>query len=90
MLSELRDQVDAWVAAATTGARGLDDAELALRSRAMGIDMQAGGTVTDAMRLAAGLSQAGDRIVVFGSFHTVGPALALLAARGLVDLGSSL
>ncbi len=90
VLSELREQVDTWVAAATTGARGLDDAELALRARPMGIDMLTGGNVSDAMRLAAGLSQAGDRIVVFGSFHTVGPALALLAARGLVDPGSSL
>ncbi len=57
VLVELREQVDTWVAAATTGARGLDDAELALRARPTGIDMRAGGSVSDAMRLAAGLSQ---------------------------------
>jgi folylpolyglutamate synthase/dihydropteroate synthase len=28
------------------------------------------------MRMAAAAARAGDRIVVFGSFHTVGPALA--------------
>ena len=38
--------------------------------------MTAAGSVGDAMRLAAREAGAGDRIVVFGSFHTVGPALA--------------
>jgi folylpolyglutamate synthase/dihydropteroate synthase len=30
------------------------------------------------MQSAAEVARAGDRIVVFGSFHTVGPALATL------------
>jgi folylpolyglutamate synthase/dihydropteroate synthase len=38
--------------------------------------MVAAGSVTDAMGLAAREARTGDRIVVFGSFHTVGPALA--------------
>jgi len=32
--------------------------------------------VCDAMQAAARDAGAGDRIVVFGSFHTVGPALS--------------
>jgi folylpolyglutamate synthase/dihydropteroate synthase len=35
-----------------------------------------GGTVCEAMQVAAKEARAGDRIVVFGSFHTVGPALS--------------
>jgi folylpolyglutamate synthase/dihydropteroate synthase len=38
--------------------------------------MMAAGTVPEAMRRAAGLARDGDRVLVFGSFHTVGPALA--------------
>jgi folylpolyglutamate synthase/dihydropteroate synthase len=45
--------------------------------------MHPGGSVSDAMRLAIRQSCDGDRIVVFGSFHTVGPALEFLASRGL-------
>jgi folylpolyglutamate synthase/dihydropteroate synthase len=38
--------------------------------------MALGGPVPNAMRLAAAGATGGDRIVVFGSFHTVGPALS--------------
>jgi folylpolyglutamate synthase/dihydropteroate synthase len=34
------------------------------------------GSVAEAMQRAAQEAAAGDRIVVFGSFHTVGPALS--------------
>jgi dihydrofolate synthase/folylpolyglutamate synthase len=83
VLARLRGCVDAWIAATTQGPRGLDDAELARRGAAAGVQMHPGGTVTDAMRLARQRAGAGDRIVVFGSFHTVGPALDALAAAGL-------
>jgi dihydrofolate synthase / folylpolyglutamate synthase len=86
VLGEMRGCADLWIAATTDGARGLTDAELARRARTAGIEMQPGGAVADAMRLAAGRARPGDRITVFGSFHTVGPALELLAARGLVML----
>jgi dihydrofolate synthase/folylpolyglutamate synthase len=76
VLVALRDHVDRWFAATTEGPRGLADAALAARARAVGIEMAAVGSVTDAMRRAARGARAGDRIVVFGSFHTVGPALA--------------
>jgi len=76
VLAALRDRVDRWFAATTEGPRGLADVALATRARAVGIEMTAAGSVADAMRRAAHEARAGDRIVVFGSFHTVGPALA--------------
>jgi dihydrofolate synthase/folylpolyglutamate synthase len=83
VLARLRGCVDWWVAAATEGPRGLDDVELARRAAKAGVFMQPGGTVTEAMRLARRHARSGDRIVVFGSFHTVGPALDQLGAAGL-------
>jgi dihydrofolate synthase/folylpolyglutamate synthase len=76
VLEELRGQVDRWFAASTDGARGLDDSALAARAAAAGIAMTEGGSVAGAMKTAAGAAREGDRIVVFGSFHTVGPALS--------------
>jgi dihydrofolate synthase/folylpolyglutamate synthase len=76
VLAALRERVDRWFAVTTDGPRGLADAALAARARAVGIEMAAAGSVADAMRRAAREARAGDRILVFGSFHTVGPALA--------------
>ncbi len=67
-----------WFAAATDGARAIDDQELARRAATAGIQMQPAGIVAEAMDAAAAQAQAGDRVVVFGSFHTVGPALTRL------------
>jgi dihydrofolate synthase / folylpolyglutamate synthase len=83
VVAELRGCVDTWIAASTEGPRGLDDTELARRARFVEVDMHPGGTVAEAMRFARSRAGAGDRIVVFGSFHTVGPALEELARAGL-------
>ena len=72
----LRGRVDRWIAATTDGPRGLQDGELAAQAAEVGVTMALGGPVPDAMRLAAAGATGGDRIVVFGSFHTVGPALS--------------
>jgi dihydrofolate synthase/folylpolyglutamate synthase len=76
VLETLRGSVDVWFAATTEGPRGLADAELASRAAGVGITMTPGGAVCDALRLATSAARVGDRIVVFGSFHTVGPALS--------------
>jgi dihydrofolate synthase/folylpolyglutamate synthase len=76
VLSVLGSRIDRWFAAATDGPRGLGDLELATRAAAAGIVMTPSGSVREAMQAAAREARAGDRIVVFGSFHTVGPALA--------------
>jgi len=68
--------VDRWFAASTDGPRGLGDAALAARAAAAGIGMTEAGSIAQAMARAANEAREGDRIVVFGSFHTVGPALS--------------
>lgn len=77
----LAGQVRQWIAAQLDGPRSLAAAELARR-----IAAACGAGVTAAESIAAGLSAAresarpGDRVLVFGSFLTVGPALACLGA----------
>jgi dihydrofolate synthase/folylpolyglutamate synthase len=76
VIATLAERVDHWIAATTDGPRGLDDRTLARRAAAAGIEMATGGSVREAMQLASRAARAGDRVVVFGSFHTVGPALS--------------
>jgi dihydrofolate synthase/folylpolyglutamate synthase len=76
VVAALRGCVDHWIAASTDGPRSLEDRALAAQAADVGVTMTLGGAVRDAMRLAAAEAAAGDRIVVFGSFHTVGPALS--------------
>jgi len=76
VLAALRGRIDHWFAATTDGPRGLSDAAMAGRGAEAGIEMIPGGTVCEAMQVAVKDARAGDRIVVFGSFHTVGPALS--------------
>ena len=76
VLGPLRGHVDRWFAATTDGARGLADTEMARRAAVVGLEMMPAGSVGEAMRMAATEAREGDRIVVFGSFHTVGPALS--------------
>jgi dihydrofolate synthase/folylpolyglutamate synthase len=78
VLERLRNSADVWLAAVTDGPRGMTDAQLAGQGRALGIDLQLCGPVHEAIRRAARLAGPGDRVVVFGSFHTVGPALTAL------------
>ena len=76
VIATLAERVDHWIAATTDGPRGLDDRALAGRAAAAGVEMATGGSVREAMQLARARRGAGDRVVVFGSFHTVGPALS--------------
>ena len=74
----LRKCIDVWFAATTDGPRGLDACELAGRGQAAGISMTAAGSVVEAIEAAGTEARPGDRVVIFGSFHTVGPALSHL------------
>ena len=78
----LGDVVDRWYAASTDGPRGLAAAELAARAAGAGVTMDPAGGVVTALEAAAAAARPGDRVVVFGSFHTVGPAIRHLAATG--------
>lgn len=87
--AELRDTFDAWVIAGLPGARGVDTQTLAARLSRGGANVAATAPDVSAACLTAGaIAGGGDRIVVFGSFLTVGPALELLRSRGLALHGT--
>jgi dihydrofolate synthase / folylpolyglutamate synthase len=71
--------IDHWIAATLPPPRGLDAAELAKR---LGLRVRApvemAPSVRHACEAARALARPGDRVVVCGSFHAVGPALEWL------------
>lgn len=74
--------IDGWFAATPDGERAIEADVLAGRLSAAGrCSVESCGTVVDACRKARAAARPGDRIVVFGSFYTVGPALAWLRTR---------
>jgi dihydrofolate synthase/folylpolyglutamate synthase len=86
IVAALRGCIDAWWFVPTSGERGRSAAALA--------DTVAGALAapaTECSDLAAGCAAAlaaassADRIVVFGSFHVVGPALDWLEAQGWLE-----
>jgi dihydrofolate synthase/folylpolyglutamate synthase len=80
IVGELRNSFDLWVVVGLQGPRALTPNALAERLRSVGVRVEAVAADVVAGCLAAqALAGAGDRIVVFGSFLTVGPALAMLA-----------
>ncbi len=76
--------VDEWWLASTEGARGTSAVQLAARmSAAIGTaPIHTVDGVAAACAAATAAAQAADRIVIFGSFHTVGPAMDWLEFRG--------
>jgi dihydrofolate synthase/folylpolyglutamate synthase len=78
VVATLRQSISAWYAATAEGPRAIEAQELTRRAKTAGIEMRPAGDVATAMRLAAADARRGDRVVVFGSFHTVGPALVAL------------
>jgi dihydrofolate synthase / folylpolyglutamate synthase len=81
---ELRDCFGAWWCASLDGARGRSGVALAQEVRAHGgVRVAAADTIAAACAAALAAARSGDRIVVFGSFHTVGPAIDWLEAQGL-------
>jgi dihydrofolate synthase/folylpolyglutamate synthase len=82
IVSELRNSFDRWIVVGLHGARALAPDALAARLQGVGVEVEAvAPDVAAGCTAAEALAQRGDRIVVFGSFLTVGPALALLATR---------
>lgn len=78
-LAQLRGAVDHWYAAALTVARGAATAQLVQALTAAGVaaaDISPCTDVTAALAQARQAARPGDRIVVFGSFHTVAEALS--------------
>ncbi len=83
--ARLHDSFDAWWLAPTIGARGTDGSALAERIRAqIAVPLNIADSIPAACAAALAAAAASDRIVVFGSFHTVGPALEWLESQGLL------
>jgi dihydrofolate synthase/folylpolyglutamate synthase len=79
---QLRESFDEWIVAGLSGARAVSPDELAARLRNVGAKVtQTAVSVQEACGVAQRRALAGDRIVVFGSFLTVGPALEWLEQR---------
>jgi dihydrofolate synthase/folylpolyglutamate synthase len=78
VVGSLTGEVDHWFAASSAGPRAIADVELVRRALAGGVEMTPAGEVPAALARAAAAARPGDRVVVLGSFHTVGPALASL------------
>jgi dihydrofolate synthase / folylpolyglutamate synthase len=73
--ASLAGAIDYWVLAPLDGPRSLATGELAARLGLSAENVTQARSVVDACERAAAFAQQGDRIVVFGSFHLVGPAL---------------
>lgn len=79
---ELADVVDVWIAAGLQGQRALDSGTLARALRSYGAKVVSEcRDVPHACERALELAGGKGRVIVFGSFLTVGPALQWLRAR---------
>jgi dihydrofolate synthase/folylpolyglutamate synthase len=77
----LAGQVQHWVAIGLEGPRAIAVADLARRmAEAGGVSIAAADSVVAGLRQARAIAGPGDRVLVFGSFLTVGPALGFLGA----------
>jgi dihydrofolate synthase / folylpolyglutamate synthase len=82
VVAELRDCVDAWWCVPTEGERGRSGASLAqLVGDQVEVPVAATTSIAAGCEAAMAHARPSDRIVVFGSFHVVGPALDWLEAH---------
>ena len=83
IVTALAPQVRRWIAVGLEGARALAPAALAQRIAAAGaVSVLAANDVAAGLAQARAECQPGDRVLAFGSFLTVGPALVWLGAAG--------
>jgi dihydrofolate synthase/folylpolyglutamate synthase len=78
VIAPLLPEVDRWIATGIPGPRGLSARELKRRCGDVAGDWIEAPDVVAACERAVQIAAPRDRIVVFGSFHTVGPALEWL------------
>jgi dihydrofolate synthase/folylpolyglutamate synthase len=85
VVAELRGCVDAWWCVTTEGDRGRSGASLAqMVASQVAAPVEAADSTPAGCAAALQAAKASDRILVFGSFHVVGPALDWLEARGVL------
>jgi len=81
VIERLKSLVDVWIVAGVDGPRALAPQALAERLAQAGVEVgHVARDVAEACEYARRLQRESDRVVVFGSFHTVGPALEWLGA----------
>ncbi|HPF28313.1 MAG TPA: bifunctional tetrahydrofolate synthase/dihydrofolate synthase [Steroidobacteraceae bacterium] len=78
IVAALAESIDEWVLVTLEGPRAIDAATLAARLPAGASVMALSQDVASGCELAAARARDDDRVLVFGSFLTVGPALAWL------------
>jgi dihydrofolate synthase/folylpolyglutamate synthase len=85
IVAELRGRIDAWWCVTVDGDRGRSGASLAqMVERQVAVPVEAADSTSAGCAAALAYAIPADRIVVFGSFHVVGPALDWLEARDLL------
>ena len=85
VIAEMRDCIDAWWCVPTDGARGRSSAALAEVVRQLvTAPVEAAQDTAAGCHAALAHAHPEDRIVVFGSFHTIGPALDWLEAHDVL------
>ena len=85
VIAELRDCVAEWWCVSTEGERGRSSMALAEAvRRQVTVPVAAAQNIASACRAALTHAHPKDRIVVFGSFHTVGPAIDWLEAHDVL------
>ena len=83
IVAELRSVIDEWIFVSMHGERGIAAESLAARVAArLNGPMSVQQSIAAACEAAFAAAGPRDRIVVFGSFHTVGPALDWLESKG--------
>ncbi|MCW0392524.1 bifunctional tetrahydrofolate synthase/dihydrofolate synthase [Xanthomonas sacchari] len=83
VVEALAAQVDAWHLAGLAGSRGQSAAQLRARLAGTAAAEAGGaGSVAQALQSALAQAQPGDRVLVFGSFHTAAEALHWLHSAG--------
>jgi dihydrofolate synthase/folylpolyglutamate synthase len=70
--------VDHWILCAIPGPRGTSAEDLAMRMSLPDSRTTLAASVEEGCEVARSTAKPGDRVLVFGSFHTVGPALEWL------------
>jgi dihydrofolate synthase/folylpolyglutamate synthase len=85
VVAELCGCIDAWWCVSTDGDRGRSGAALAqMVASQIAAPVEAADSTSAGCAAALAYATPSDRIVVFGSFHVVGPALDWLEARNLL------
>ena len=78
IVSALEPLVDHWVLCSLSGPRGSSASELAARIRLSDDEVTLATSVEEGCEIARAAAVPGDRVIVFGSVYTVGPALEWL------------